>query len=189
MKIVNPLPLQIIEDILLFLEGKLTKNQFEYIDCGSYSEVYRIKNYCIKKFFEPDEDEIKKEELKDGEILEELQGHPCVPTLYFYEPYKYVVYEYIEGKHGGMMTEPLKKGWEQVFLETLEYVLKKGYIPNDAEQVDNVIFRNGLPVLIDVGLYKKYSKPLNQSLYQYSKKIQMDFINRRKNALEVLRNF
>lgn len=158
---------------------QLRESGYEQVGFGAVGIVFKKTiedtTYAVKVFIAKDYQEDSFESyadlMNDGEILEELQSISELAEYYpkYYGGIKkhFVVEEFIEGesmatildcyketveptKFGNDLNCALMESSSELFNIVYETIEKSNYIPQDLH-LGNVIFRNNIPTIIDVG--------------------------------------
>lgn len=150
-KIYNRIDIQDIENIFKDVceiensyEKKLDFKFLKYVDKGNFGYVYKYKNYAIKVYRHPEDNE-------DNEIFPTLQGIESYPKLYLTH-HKFIVMEFIEGINPNKYTE-LKSNTIISFINDLITVLSKGILPDDLTDKNMIITPDNKIKIVDVGCY------------------------------------
>jgi hypothetical protein len=170
-KVVNELPTKVRNTILKavneFVQANMdfekVDNILNFIAGGACGRVYDLGDYILKV----NKNSGLAENCKDGEIMADLQGIPCIPKLYMYsEDNKYMVVQKIDGQtmsdfnwrpdflpanHETFSVEEHERMVEEAYKEAE----KRGWVMNDCHQYNTMIDKQGRFWVVDVGLFKE----------------------------------
>lgn len=137
-------------------------HELELLGKGASGKVYGYRDYAIKLLK-------KNERHRDIEVLEFLQGKvSCIPTLYAIISDAVMIMERIKGVTVGryehlISTEretsikSIHPDFNKIYKQGLKEIINAGYSPKDIHRYNVMIEEDtGKPVIIDVGLFKKY---------------------------------
>jgi tRNA A-37 threonylcarbamoyl transferase component Bud32 len=175
--LVNPLPEPVMEklmEVVVSFEEEKRSNSvispfskldaiLDFISGGYCGRVYDMGDYILK-VNKPNHSY----NLRDGQIMHELQGVPCIPKLFIYsEDNRYMIVEKIKGMTVSGM------GWEASPVTPEEWDLKKqeerlelshgmiqerGWVMADCHGDNCMVDEEGNFWLIDVGLFSKHTE-------------------------------
>jgi serine/threonine protein kinase len=148
-------------------------NNLKKLGYGAFGIVYALGNYAIKIYagcFNEDE-----ESNWDAVNLLKLQGKDSpFLKLYAYHHKKFMIYERVMTKNLStynyqspiLHSLDLKKGFAEHYMNCLRYAFERGLLPFDAK-TDNVMIKNGLPVIVDVGNFLENGGTFYGETYSY----------------------
>jgi serine/threonine protein kinase len=123
----------------------------ELLGHGNNAKVYGYKQYAIKVF-----SEYGYEEKNDAFFLQALQGHECIPMLYFFIPESMLVCHIVDGVTVWDTEDsdivPCDQ-WVDKLSDFIDFAYNKGIVPEDLTPHNVMFDLNGQPRLIDVGAF------------------------------------
>ena len=143
------------------------ENVLDFLGGGACGGVFDLGGGCVLKV-NTDHRDI----TRDGIVLDDLQGLPFVPTLYWYSAdNKYIVVQKIEGVNVGHYSGEFSFSFcldqfERNLKKFLEGCKKAGWRPNDLHGENCMIDREGNFWVVDFGLFKNDSRPLDISKFE-----------------------
>lgn len=158
-RIINDIPLEVVNHIYNVYKNE----EWHKLDCigrGASGKVYQYRDYAVKRLLR------KNVKHKDIEILEALQGVSCIPTLFATIDERVIImdrvkgvtlYQYIYGNVKIHIDPKFDKLYEQGLIE----IIKVGYSPKDLHEENIMIDQNGKPVIVDVGLFQRVERDLD----------------------------
>lgn len=164
---VNNVPMVIQNDILWMYNKDILSSYCDFIGEGKSGVIYRYYDYVIKIFKKTD-DELYSD--KDPIILEKLQGNPCFPKLYFYQPNHFMVYEWVQGDKLFDLLDKHQKpslNWELKVKGAVKFCLSKNIYPYDLTEQNILFDKNNQPKIVDVGLFDELHNVLEEDKEDY----------------------
>jgi hypothetical protein len=169
-KVVNELPTPVRNTILKavneFVQANMNfekvDNILNFIAGGACGRVYDLGDYILKV----NKNSGLAENCKDGQIMNDLQGVPCIPKLYMYsEDNKYMVVQKIDGQTMSDFNWSPKflpanhetfsrEKHEELVVNAYEMAEERGWVMNDCHQYNTMIDKQGNFWIVDVGLFK-----------------------------------
>lgn len=175
-KSINEIPNEVMAKVVHLVA--MNENEFdipEYIytklGSGACGGVWELSDEFVLKINEEDDYELS--HLRDGIVLDELQGLPLVPKLYAYSTdNRYIIIEKIHGltcsfftnermarKHGVSLTSSFNANeWVRKAEEFYHGTLKRGWKPDDLHGGNMMVNTRGEIVVVDFGLFKRLSE-------------------------------
>lgn len=147
---VSPIPSNDLADILELFKQNAFKQKCTLLGFGGSANVFLFKgsnqSYAVKVFHS------SSQEYLEPEILCNLQGIPCIPTLYGYIPNRLMIVKYIEGKHLNQLPISfIKPTWKRNVETSLSSIYNKGYMPFDLKEENIMVDTFGNVWFIDAG--------------------------------------
>lgn len=145
-----------------FQNNEIT-SKLERLGGGACGDVYDFGDYIIKR---------NKDNgwatMKDGKVLEALQGLPLVPNLYAYTADEgFYLIEKVKGKnvatYTGWCAEPVpapfeEKTWKEKLEVFFNGAVERGWIPNDMHDYNTMLDEQGNFWVVDFGLFHEASR-------------------------------
>jgi hypothetical protein len=150
MKIVQGMDSDVLRNIEDFVMGNHLASKFNYLSSGINADVFEYEGLAVKRFIDG------AKEQNDPLKMERLQDSVFYPTLFSYEPRKYMVTKLndgttiynADGKNGDLLRE-YDKELEQAKLDARLV----GLNPADVHLNNIMIDQNGHLQIIDVGRF------------------------------------
>lgn len=175
--IVNPIPLEDIENIKNGFFCDFDNDKFKVIGSGSFSTVYSYKNYAIKHFTE--------EVCDDGRILKSIGESKWFPKVFMYND-NFMVVEKIDGINVDWLIERSSSNeysdyiFEEIanesILELTNLLNEKRYYASDIHGDNIMITKEGRMVIVDVGLFSPFFYEENEQIQTNELEIVETFI-------------
>lgn len=144
-------------------------NQLEKLGNGGFGHVYAYKNFAIKFFTSG----IEGTDNHDIKVLKDLQHLDCVPRLYAIVDNRAMIVSRVEGTTIGRYMMDVEDNhipnyvnpeFNIYYREALCDIVRAGYRPEDLHEYNVMIDSNtGLPVIVDVGLFRPLREPLGSN--------------------------
>lgn len=207
-EVVNPLPLHDLLHMVDIINKGIHSREAKELDnlgAGHFGTVMGYKDYAIKYIRDGDdyyddyggESNLPKDELKDAVILKDLQSIKYIPRLYAVVDKTAIIIERVHGvtveQYKNIMGNDrdiwankdnfVNIDFLNVYKEALKDILHLGYKPADLHGENIMVCKkSGMPVIIDVGLFKRMK---NDEKLKYSdkSKIKLQNIGSTYNAL------
>lgn len=151
--IINELPISTILYIDGIVRERKEERHFQFVGEGGSGKVYRYKNYAIKVY----NDDVRNNQDPtfpyDGYFLTLLGKSPYYPTVYYYVNKEYMVTEFIEGTSIYNSTADEFVSYISKLKEAVHFAYERGLIACDLSDMNIIISKNKIPVIVDVGSF------------------------------------
>lgn len=151
---IKSIPQEDLNNILKLHFNDDISRHCKFLGGGSDGSVYvfegKNKKYALKSY-----NPLSKNR-QDAQILYQLQGCPCIPTLYGFVPNELVITDFIDGQDLEDKVERMPTPvWKHQVKWAFDFFKFQGILPRDLRDANIMMDKEGNLWFIDVGLFQK----------------------------------